>query len=273
MKMNSASQDRKFNDIGANIFIGNLTEEVDEKLLYDTFSAFGGMLTTPKVMRDPETGMSKGYGFISFDSFESSDMAIECMNGQYLCNRPIVIQYAFKKDTPGERHGSQAERLIAAANPAKFKPNTLFSAGSGDSIVQISAPSTTPLTSNTFALTGAYNAQAYMPPVLQHYNTNSQAQSMASYQPQHMPQIYGNHYQQQQISIPPMPMQMSNMQMSSMPPPPLPPGALYGLPPPLPPSYGSNLIMPPPLPSNLPPPPPPYYNNHSNNNHPPPLPY
>ena len=42
---------------------------------------------------------------MSFDSFESSDMAIECMNGQYLSNRPIVVQYAFKKDTPGERHG------------------------------------------------------------------------------------------------------------------------------------------------------------------------
>jgi hypothetical protein len=51
-----------------------------------------------------------------------------------------VISYAYKKDTPGERHGSQAERLIAAANPVKFKPNTLFSAGRGDSIVQISAP-------------------------------------------------------------------------------------------------------------------------------------
>ena len=89
MKMNSASQDKKFNDIGANIFIGNLAEEVDEKLLYDTFSAFGGMLTTPKIMRDPETGVSKGYGFISYDSFESSDMALECMNGQYLSNRPI----------------------------------------------------------------------------------------------------------------------------------------------------------------------------------------
>ncbi len=89
IKMNSTSQDRKFNDIGANIFIGNLAEDVDEKLLYDTFSAFGGMLTTPKVMRDPDSGQPKGYGFISFDSFESSDRAIECMNGQYLCNRPI----------------------------------------------------------------------------------------------------------------------------------------------------------------------------------------
>jgi splicing factor 3B subunit 4 len=132
LKMNKAAQDKKALDVGANIFIGNLDPEVDEKLLYDTFSAFGGIVQTPKIMRYNDTGVSKGYGFVSFDAFESSDMAIECMNGQYLSNRAIVVQYAFKKDTPGERHGSQAERLLAAQQPSKFKPNTIFSGGQGD---------------------------------------------------------------------------------------------------------------------------------------------
>jgi splicing factor 3B subunit 4 len=59
-------------------------------------------------MRDPDTGASKGFGFCSYDNFESSDAAIEAMNGQYLCNRPIHVSYALKKDTKGERHGSQA---------------------------------------------------------------------------------------------------------------------------------------------------------------------
>ena len=36
-------------DVGANIFIGNLDPEVDEKMLYDIFSAFGVILQTPKV--------------------------------------------------------------------------------------------------------------------------------------------------------------------------------------------------------------------------------
>jgi splicing factor 3B subunit 4 len=58
-------------------------------------------------MRD-EVGVSKGFGFVQYDSFESSDMAIECMNGQFLCNQPIVVQYAFKKESKGERHGSNA---------------------------------------------------------------------------------------------------------------------------------------------------------------------
>ena len=116
-------------DVGANLFIGNLDPtDVDENLLYDTFSAFGNLIRQPKVMRDEETNESKGFGFVSFDSFESSDTALECMNGQFLGNRQIVVQYAFKKDTAGEfsetvgrpvgaapeRHGSRAERMLAA---------------------------------------------------------------------------------------------------------------------------------------------------------------
>jgi len=103
-----ASAHQKNLDVGANLFIGNLDPEVDEKLLYDTFSAFGVILQTPKIMRDPETGNSKGFAFINFASFDASDAAMEAMNGQYLCNRAITISYAFKKDAKGERHGSAA---------------------------------------------------------------------------------------------------------------------------------------------------------------------
>ncbi|VDO10625.1 unnamed protein product [Rodentolepis nana] len=117
IRVNKASAHQKNLDIGANIFIGNLDPEVDEKLLYDTFSAFGVILQTPKIMRDPETGNSKGYAFINYASFEASDAAIEAMNGQYLCNRAITISYAFKKDSKGERHGTAAERLLAAQSP------------------------------------------------------------------------------------------------------------------------------------------------------------
>ena len=114
MRVNKASAHQKNLDVGANIFIGNLDPEVwpvqsnvhskeilypnsfqvDEKLLYDTFSAFGVILTTPKIQRDPETGNSKGFAFINYASFEASDAAIEAMNGQYLCNRfkAIIIR-------------------------------------------------------------------------------------------------------------------------------------------------------------------------------------
>ena len=128
VRVNKASAHNKNLDVGANIFIGNLDPDIDEKLLYDTFSAFGVILQTPKIMRDPETGNSKGYAFINFASFEASDAAIDAMNGQYLSNRPISVSYSFKKDAKGERHGSAAERLLAANNPLTQtdRPHQLF---------------------------------------------------------------------------------------------------------------------------------------------------
>ncbi|KAI4368965.1 hypothetical protein MLD38_017462 [Melastoma candidum] len=131
IRVNKATQDKKSLDVGANLFIGNLDPDVDEKLLYDTFSAFGVIVTNPKIMRDPDTGNSRGFGFVSYDSFEASDAAIEAMNGQYLCNRQITVSYAYKKDTKGERHGTPAERVLAASNPnsQKSRPHTLFASG------------------------------------------------------------------------------------------------------------------------------------------------
>lgn len=130
IKVNKSAGDRR-DEVGANLFIGNLDLDIDEKLLYDTFSAFGVVINTPKIMRDPDTGASKGFGFVAYDSFEASDAAIDAMNGQYLCNKQISVQYAYKKDSKGERHGSQAERLLAQAieRPKTVRPHTLFSAG------------------------------------------------------------------------------------------------------------------------------------------------
>jgi len=41
--------DRKNLDIGANLFVGNLDPEVDEKLLYDTFTGLGVIGQPPNV--------------------------------------------------------------------------------------------------------------------------------------------------------------------------------------------------------------------------------
>ncbi|PKK78884.1 hypothetical protein RhiirC2_769751 [Rhizophagus irregularis] len=85
----AATSDKKNLDVDASLFIRNLDP-------------------------DPDTGDGKGYGFISCDNFDFSDAEIDAMNGQYLMNKPITVSYAFKKDGKGERHGSAAERLLAA---------------------------------------------------------------------------------------------------------------------------------------------------------------
>ncbi|KAF2666236.1 RNA-binding domain-containing protein [Microthyrium microscopicum] len=113
IRVNKASADKaKIIEIGAQLFVGNLDPMVDEKALYDTFSRFGALTEAPKVARD-EANLSKGYGFVSFSNFESSDEAIANMHGQYLMNQEISVQYAFKKDGKGLKHGDDAERMLA----------------------------------------------------------------------------------------------------------------------------------------------------------------
>src|ERR1700690_3733760 len=80
------------------------------------------MATTAKVCRVPfvsyrvhgyilfnrsSSGKSKGYGFVAYTDFESPDAAIESRNGQFLMNKAISVQYAFKKDGKGERHAAR----------------------------------------------------------------------------------------------------------------------------------------------------------------------
>ena len=43
---------------------------------------FAGVIGNVVLMRDPETGGSRGFGFVNYDSFEASDLAIECMHQQ-----------------------------------------------------------------------------------------------------------------------------------------------------------------------------------------------
>ncbi|KAJ5449396.1 hypothetical protein N7445_004217 [Penicillium cf. griseofulvum] len=114
IRVNKASADKQRTvEIGAELFVGNLDPMVAEQVLFDTFSRFGNLVNPPKIARD-DNNLSKGYGFVSFADFESSDAAIANMNGQYLMNKQVSVQYAYKKDGKGERHGDEAERMLAA---------------------------------------------------------------------------------------------------------------------------------------------------------------
>lgn len=239
IKVNKASQDKKQLDIGANLFIGNLDPEVDDKYLYDTFTAFGGIIQS-KIMRDETNGSHKGYGFVSYDSFEASDMALETMNGQYLYNRVIIVQYAYKKDSPGERHGGHAERLLAASQPQRFKAHTLFSGGIGEQAV------------NPFAMAGMPMPPAPMPPV--------PALGMAPYDPyaQQMGMV-GNMYDPSMYSLGSAMYNPYATASFAQPPPPPPSNMSFSQPPPPPPSMSFSQPPPPPnMPFSQPPPPPPY---------------
>ncbi|XP_072569131.1 embryonic polyadenylate-binding protein-like isoform X5 [Paramormyrops kingsleyae] len=83
-----------------NIFIKNMDESIDNKALFDTFSAFGNILSC-KVVCD-ENG-SKGYGFVHFETQEAANRAIETMNGMLLNDRKVFVgHFKSRKDREAE---------------------------------------------------------------------------------------------------------------------------------------------------------------------------
>lgn len=65
-----------------NIFIKNLDRAIDNKALNDTFAQFGTILSC-KIATD-NTGLSKGYVFVQFESDDAAKQAIEKVNGMLL---------------------------------------------------------------------------------------------------------------------------------------------------------------------------------------------
>jgi len=72
-----------------NVFIKNLDRQIDNKAMYDTFSAFGSILSC-KVATDA-SGVSKGYGFVHFENDAAANNAIENVNGMLLNNKKVFV--------------------------------------------------------------------------------------------------------------------------------------------------------------------------------------
>lgn len=75
------------------LYIGNLQWETSDEELKDFFSPIGEV-TSATVIRDKETGRSRGYGFVEM---ENADKAIEELNGKELRGRSLKINYSRDK--------------------------------------------------------------------------------------------------------------------------------------------------------------------------------
>jgi len=80
------------------VFVGDLTDEVDEKDLHDFFSQVGNVVKC-KIIRNPQTGLSKRYGFVHFRSEELRQKAILELNNCLFRGQPIMVRTQHYKET------------------------------------------------------------------------------------------------------------------------------------------------------------------------------
>jgi len=99
-----------------NIFIKNLDPSIGHKELYDTFSAFGNILSC-KVVLD-ENGHSKGYGFVHFGTMESADDAIKTVNQKMLKTKKVFVgKFVTKKDRMKQLESSWTNVYVKDLDP------------------------------------------------------------------------------------------------------------------------------------------------------------
>ncbi|KAH0864140.1 hypothetical protein HID58_081351 [Brassica napus] len=75
------------------LFVGGLSPTTDVDILKEVFGKFGKIVDVV-VVSDRETGVSKGFGFVTYDSIDAANKAMQQMNDQELDGRIIGVNPA-----------------------------------------------------------------------------------------------------------------------------------------------------------------------------------
>lgn len=83
------------------LYVGNLSYRASEDEIRQAFEGFG-RVSNVTIIKDRETGRSKGFAFVDMDSQEAGESAIASMNGKDFGGRNITVNEARPK-TEGPR--------------------------------------------------------------------------------------------------------------------------------------------------------------------------
>jgi len=75
------------------LFLGNLSFKASEEDLTDLFQSVGVTPDSIQLMRDRETGQSRGFGFADVPDSQGNQ-AVEAVNGRQVMGRAIVVNEA-----------------------------------------------------------------------------------------------------------------------------------------------------------------------------------
>jgi RNA recognition motif-containing protein len=85
------------------LYVGNFPYSVDETQLREMFSAYGDIQDIA-LIKDRETGRSKGFAFITFASQQAAEKAL-ALNGKEVEGRALKVNMAQEKESRGGRGG------------------------------------------------------------------------------------------------------------------------------------------------------------------------
>ncbi|XP_053991104.1 uncharacterized protein LOC128883119 [Hylaeus volcanicus] len=108
-----------------NIFVKNLDKVIDNKALYDTFSLFGNILSC-KVATD-ENGLSKGYGFVHYESEDSARHAIDKVNNMQIESKTVYVGLFKKRSERRSEAGEIFTNVYVKNFPNAWTEETLKS--------------------------------------------------------------------------------------------------------------------------------------------------
>ena len=73
-----------------NIYVGNLSYEVNEEDVRQAFDPFG-QISSVRIITDRDTGRSKGFGFVEMPNDAEAKSAISGLNGRELQGRSLKV--------------------------------------------------------------------------------------------------------------------------------------------------------------------------------------
>jgi RNA recognition motif-containing protein len=88
--------------VATKLYVGNLPYGWTDHDLQNLFEPHGAVQSA-QVIKDRDTGRSKGFGFVEMDSAEQAQAAIAALNGQDVNGRALTVSEA----RPREERGGQ----------------------------------------------------------------------------------------------------------------------------------------------------------------------
>ena len=98
-----------------NIFVGNLSFDTTDSDLHATFGTYGSV-ERASVVRDRDSGQSRGFGFVEMTNTAEATQAMTALNGQDLNGRTLNVNEARPRETNGGRQGGGSNRGNSAGN-------------------------------------------------------------------------------------------------------------------------------------------------------------